>query len=417
MPAVKTQLPTSAAVARVAGSAAQGRLPTQQRLPLMCPRRPRASLPLGWSSRSARKHRPRQNLPRVNRVLRWSKNRRWPNRRRLSQKNRPRPNPTGRSPKKLRLKDPSRSRKNPLRLNRLLPWSKNPRWKNRRCVESPPPPVEEPPVVESPPPPVEEPPVVESPPPPVEEPPVVESPPPPVEEPPVVESPPPVTEEYLVAEPEPRAPVSKETSGSLAPAAKEAPAGSPPVGAPQAVVAVGGGGAEVSGPPMDSVVGVSTFYGPGDGPVIAEVGTGSVGAPTRRAVAQLAGRLSCELSALGGPTTESCTAGLGDQRLLSWSSPELATAVTSFAATTAPARGGGGHGGSAIGSSPVNPTPGPAPSGASGSAAGACGIALSGVPTLASLPLSGTPCATRRLRLSCQSWRTTCFRLIPERPG
>jgi hypothetical protein len=269
-------------------------------------------------------------------------------------------------------------------------------------------------------------PVVEEPP--VEEPPVAEPPAPPVEEPPVAEVPPPVTEEHPVAEPEPRepeprSPVAKETpeAESPAPAAKEAPEGSSPVGATPNAAMVAGGAGEVAGEvpsvPMDAVVGVSTFDGPGEAPVTAEVGAAFVGAPARRAVAQLVGRLSCELSALGGPTTESCTAGLGNQRLLSGAPMDLATIVTSFAAATEATRGGGGHGGSAIGSSPVNPAPGPAPSGASGSAAGACGIALSGVPTLASLPLSGTPCATRLLRLSCQSWRTACFRLIPERPG
>jgi len=148
----------------------------------------------------------------------------------------------------------------------------------------------------------------------------------------------------------------------------------------------------------------------------------SEGAAAAAAVAQIsngqrAGELSCELSSLSGDMAGGCsTEWLAPQRLLSGSPAGYAAAVAALAPTTG-SPGDGGHGGSAVGSPPVSPGPGPAPAGASGSSAGASGLALAGFLTLAGLLLLGAPRAMRRLRLSCQPWRTACFVLIPERPG
>jgi hypothetical protein len=144
----------------------------------------------------------------------------------------------------------------------------------------------------------------------------------------------------------------------------------------------------------------------------------SVGAPTWITTAQRVDALGCGLSELGGSVAEYCIAGAASdtQRLLSQAPLGFTNGAAALAATPdAPA--GGGHGGSAAAGPPVTPAPGPAPSGASGSAAGSAGIAVSGLLTLAALLLFGAPRAMRRLRLSCQPWRTACFVLIPERPG
>ncbi len=137
--------------------------------------------------------------------------------------------------------------------------------------------------------------------------------------------------------------------------------------------------------------------------------------------AQRAGSLSCELSELGGSSTDNCTAGwLGAKRVLSTSTVSFVRLAGSLAGVTGggvPPSGGHG-GGSAIGNAPVNPTPGPAPSGASGAAVGGGGgVAPSAFLSLAGLLLLAAPRAMRRLRLSCRPLLTACFVLIPERPG
>jgi hypothetical protein len=149
-------------------------------------------------------------------------------------------------------------------------------------------------------------------------------------------------------------------------------------------------------------------------------GRPTLGAAAKMTVAQRVRQFDCDLSSLGEHAASGCSAGwLGAQRLLSPSPAGLGATAASVAASAGPPPTGGGHGGSGPGSPPVNPAPGPtpAPSGASGSAAGSSGIALSGFLTLAGLLLLGAPRAMRRLRLSCQPWRTACFVLIPERPG
>jgi hypothetical protein len=175
------------------------------------------------------------------------------------------------------------------------------------------------------------------------------------------------------------------------------------------------------GPPaalIDSLETPSTLAGPAEAPASLHDVAAPVGAVAEMIAAQRPQDLSCELSAVGGRMTDSCSTGSSvTAGFMSASHSGLATAVTSLAAATGGLPPGGGHGGSAVGNPPVGPTPSPAPGGASGSAAGASGLALSGFLTLAGLLLLGAPRAMRMLRLSCQPWRTACFALIPERPG
>jgi nicotinate-nucleotide--dimethylbenzimidazole phosphoribosyltransferase len=175
------------------------------------------------------------------------------------------------------------------------------------------------------------------------------------------------------------------------------------------------------GPPaalIDSLETPSTVAGPAEARASLHASVAPVGAVAEMIAAQRPQDLSCELSAVGGRMTDSCSTGSSaTEHFMSASHSGLATAVTSLAAATGGLPPDGGHGGSAVGNPPVGPTPGPAPGGASGSAAGASGLALSGFLTLAGLLLLGAPRAMRMLRLSCQPWRTACFALIPERPG
>jgi outer membrane biosynthesis protein TonB len=150
---------------------------------------------------------------------------------------------------------------------------------------------------------------------------------------------------------------------------------------------------------------------------------GAGGGASRAALAA-SQRAGCELSALGGPTTQNCSGGwLGAQRPASAPSVVFSSAAVALAggAPTGGPPSDGGNGGSAVGRSPVSPTPSPAPGGVSGisgaSAVGASGLALAGFLTLAGLLLLGAPRAMRRLRLLCQPWLTAFFVLIPERPG
>jgi hypothetical protein len=237
----------------------------------------------------------------------------------------------------------------------------------------------------------------------------------------------------------PVAPVSKEVplDGSLAPLqeAKEAvrtasveetpdsllsPVVAPPTSlAGSQVLATRGeeAAAEAGGTLSTTVLGLPSVGGPTEPPMAADAGEVSVGSAAHMTVAQRAGALSCELSALGGSVANNCsTSWLGaTQRALSGST-ETASEGNTLAVPVG-SSSGGGHGGAAVASPPVSPGPGPAPSGASGSAAGATGLALSGFLTLAGLLLLGAPRAMRRLRLSCKPLLTACFVLIPERPG
>jgi hypothetical protein len=148
--------------------------------------------------------------------------------------------------------------------------------------------------------------------------------------------------------------------------------------------------------------------------------TGGGGGPTLT-VAQRAGALGCELTALGGSTTDNCTVGwLGAKRVLNPSTVSFVRVVGSglVAVNGGGLPPGGGNGGATGGSAPVSPAPGPAPSGASGAAVGgSSGVAPSAFLSLAGLLLLAAPRAMRRLRLSCRPLLTACFVLIPERPG
>jgi hypothetical protein len=161
--------------------------------------------------------------------------------------------------------------------------------------------------------------------------------------------------------------------------------------------------------------------GGGEAQVPATLALGGGGGPRGGMTAtQRAGALSCELSALGGRTTDNCTVGwLGEKRLPASATISFSPVDSSLAAAmTGGLPPDGGHGGSAVGNAPVSPTPGPAPSGASGAAVGgASGVAPSAFLSLAGLLLLAAPRAMRRLRLSSRPWLTACFVLIPERPG
>ncbi len=186
----------------------------------------------------------------------------------------------------------------------------------------------------------------------------------------------------------------------------------PSSGSPSNLSAIGALPETAGGPPQ----------GPGatlEVPTTAKAGPPSVGAGVVTSTAQRVRQFDCELSELGDGTANACGAqALSSQRFLSAPSMGQATSVAYVAAAGGSASGGG-HGGSGAGTPPVGPAPSPpsAPSGASGSAAGSSGLGLSGFLTLAGLLLLGAPRAMRRLRLSCQPWRTACFVLIPERPG
>jgi hypothetical protein len=162
-------------------------------------------------------------------------------------------------------------------------------------------------------------------------------------------------------------------------------------------LAVGSAGRS-SGPPSDSGAGASA----GGVPVAG------------LSAAQRAAELSCQLSGMAGTANDNCGA--------SWLGTQISLSVQAvgFRAPTGSRTGppGEGYGGSVGGSHPVMPAPAPAPSGAvGGSAGGGSGVSPAGFFTLAGLLLLAAPRALRRLRLSCQTWRTAFFVLIPERPG
>ena len=132
-----------------------------------------------------------------------------------------------------------------------------------------------------------------------------------------------------------------------------------------------------------------------------------------------AGQATCELAEIGGGIT---VGRAGDWLEISTASADLpspfAIAGASRTATTSGAPAGSQDGGSAVENHPPAPFPGPGPGGAGGAAAagGSPGSALSPSFTLAGVLLQAEPRAMRRLRLSQQSWRTSFFVLIPERP-
>lgn len=189
---------------------------------------------------------------------------------------------------------------------------------------------------------------------------------------------------------------------------------SPPAAVPQNATAPDAATVEASSVLLDhlAVGAAGRSQRPPGGPGSAAIAGGVLGVGL--SAAQRAAELSCELSGMARTATDNCRAG--------WLSGQIALSAPAagFRAPTGSRTGppDGGYGDSVGGSHPVIPAPAPAPSGAvGGSAAGGSGVALSGFFTLAGLLLLAGPRALRRLRLSCQPWRTAFFVLIPERPG
>jgi hypothetical protein len=205
---------------------------------------------------------------------------------------------------------------------------------------------------------------------------------------------------------------SSADSGAAQDSVARAASGGETAGESQALIA-----GPLSPPPAAPMAGA----GEAQAPATLVLGGGENGPRGGMTAAQRAGALSCELSALGGRTTDNCTVGwLGEKRFIAGSSTVSFGSVEGSLAVamTGALPPGGGHGGSAVGNAPASPTPGPAPSGASGAAVGgASGIAPSAFLSLAGLLLLAAPRAMRRLRLSSRPWLTACFVLIPERPG
>ncbi len=186
---------------------------------------------------------------------------------------------------------------------------------------------------------------------------------------------------------------------------------SPNQGSATAISPIGGG-------PQPPAGGPPAAFGLPEVATASSAGPATLGAVANMTTAQRDRQFNCDLSSVGEGAASRCSGLPGAQPLLAQSPMGLAATVA-YVAASAGSPPSGGHGGSGTGSPPVNPAPGPtpAPSGVSGSAAGSSGVALSGFLTLAGLLLLGAPRAMRRLRLSCQPWRTACFVLIPERPG
>jgi hypothetical protein len=141
----------------------------------------------------------------------------------------------------------------------------------------------------------------------------------------------------------------------------------------------------------------------------------------RTTSARCAGRVSCELAAIGASIRASYTCGRLGISAVSLVSTILATidASPSPTAITAGAHSDSQDGGSAVENHPPAPLPGSGGSGGGSggsAAAGGAGSASSASSTLVGVLLQAAPRAMRRLRLAQPSWRTSFFVLIPERP-
>ncbi len=303
------------------------------------------------------------------------------------------------------------------------------------------------PPAEQTPPPAEEPiPPAEQAQPPAEEPaPPTEEPTPPAEQaqPPAEEATPPAEQAQTAAEPTPP-PAEEPTPPQTLPTTKEVPPAVEDGNVKEVVAEAGsdgaasedtGGNSQVSAvasrPSAEDTAGevaaggstsLTTSAAPG---VLPESLTSpaqsqsSLALGPREISVRRAGQATCELAGIGGGIT---VGRAGDWLEISTASSDLpspfAIAGASRTATTSGAPDGSQDGGSAVENHPSAPFPGPGPGGAGGAAAagGSPGSALSPSFTLAGVLLQAEPRAMRRLRLSQQSWRTSFFVLIPERP-
>jgi hypothetical protein len=145
----------------------------------------------------------------------------------------------------------------------------------------------------------------------------------------------------------------------------------------------------------------------------------SLASPPRTVPARRPEQANCE-SAAPGASFAAC----GDVSWLSLVATASASTTSFTAGYTPPTANTGGApagrqgGGSTVENHPSAPTPGPAPGGAGGGSAagGGSGSASSASFTLVGSLLHAAPRATRRFRLAQQSWRTSFFVLVAERP-
>jgi hypothetical protein len=140
--------------------------------------------------------------------------------------------------------------------------------------------------------------------------------------------------------------------------------------------------------------------------------------PAHAAKARLAGP-SCRVPAPSTIAVASAIAWLAGARSVpSGSLAEAALGPPSSPEARALAAADAAHERTVDEGSPSSPVSSPEPGGASGGAAsGAASAAPSGFLTFAGPVNIGPPRAMRRLWLVSKPWRTTCFVLIPERPG
>jgi hypothetical protein len=141
----------------------------------------------------------------------------------------------------------------------------------------------------------------------------------------------------------------------------------------------------------------------------------------RTTSARCAGRVGCELAAIGASIRASYACGWLGISAVSSVPTILATidASPSPTAIAAGARSDSQDGGSAVENHPPAPFPGSGGSGGGSggsAAAGGAGSASAASSTLVGVLLQAAPRAMRRLRLAQPSWRTSFFVLIPERP-
>jgi hypothetical protein len=253
-------------------------------------------------------------------------------------------------------------------------------------------------------------------------PPATEATPPPTEQTPTVAEATPPTVEHVPSVPEAATPVEKEiveqTSGGVGSEglanqhtegnSQASPAGSAPAAHDEV------------GEASPTATALITPGVPSEIPTVQD--QPSFASPPRTIPAHLPEQASCESAAAGASFAVD-----GDGGWLSFAATASASTANFAAASDMPptADTGGAPAGSQDDGSPVEnhpsaptPTPGPGPGGAGGGSAagGGSGSASSASFTLVGSLLHAAPRATRRFRLAQQSWRTSFFVLVAERP-